>query len=317
MIQVIIPAYNCVDTIRNTLNSLVAQTQKRFFVLIVDDCSEEDLFPIYKEYKEKLNLNYYRLKENGGCAVARQRGLELSERFDHILFLDADDMLMPNAIEILNRESKINNADVIASEFIQQNKYGVDRVIKQDQGTTWLHGKLYKNSFLKENNIGFCTKIRVNEDGNFNTKVFNMTDKIYALPMITTIWIDNKNSITRGNNDFAAKSIPDYIRGQVDALNYLIDNQEWEKIEHTFINTIVYIYKFYEAALYNKFEVSKEILWELSLLLNRLPNEIWGDKKFNEKLSYALHDRSPVGEVYFEEETFTQFLDKIRWLYNE
>ena len=43
MINIIIPAYNCSSTLGRTLSSLVAQTDTSFEVIVVDDCSTEDI----------------------------------------------------------------------------------------------------------------------------------------------------------------------------------------------------------------------------------------------------------------------------------
>jgi glycosyltransferase involved in cell wall biosynthesis len=60
MINVIIPAYNCCLTLGRTLSSLVAQTDENFEVIIVDDCSTEDIKSIVDDYSNKLNITYIR-----------------------------------------------------------------------------------------------------------------------------------------------------------------------------------------------------------------------------------------------------------------
>lgn len=50
MINIIIPAYNCSNTLGRTLASLVAQTDQNFEVIIVDDCSVENIYFIVEDY---------------------------------------------------------------------------------------------------------------------------------------------------------------------------------------------------------------------------------------------------------------------------
>ena len=65
MLDIIIPAYNCKDTLPRTLGSIVAQTKKeKCIVTIVDDCSTEDLKPIIEDFKKYIKINYIKLKEN-------------------------------------------------------------------------------------------------------------------------------------------------------------------------------------------------------------------------------------------------------------
>ena len=94
MIDIIIPAYNAHNTIKKTLISICMQTVKdKINVYIIDDCSNEDYKEIINIFKDKINIKYYKLKENSGPGVARQYGLEHSNG-EYIYFLDADDMFM-------------------------------------------------------------------------------------------------------------------------------------------------------------------------------------------------------------------------------
>jgi glycosyltransferase involved in cell wall biosynthesis len=56
---IIIPAYNCAKYLPRALNSLVAQTDQNFNVVLVDDCSIEDIKSISDQYN-MLNLTYIR-----------------------------------------------------------------------------------------------------------------------------------------------------------------------------------------------------------------------------------------------------------------
>lgn len=69
--EIIIPAYNCMDTIKKALDSLVEQTNKNFTVLVIDDCSTQPIVSIIGLYKEKLNIRYIRNSCNVGCGMSR------------------------------------------------------------------------------------------------------------------------------------------------------------------------------------------------------------------------------------------------------
>ena len=64
MINVIIPAYNCSKTLGRTLASLVAQTDQNFEVIIIDDCSTENIKNIIDDYNNKLKIIYIRNENN-------------------------------------------------------------------------------------------------------------------------------------------------------------------------------------------------------------------------------------------------------------
>lgn len=308
MINIIIPCYNSTETLPKTLDSLVAQTQPRFFVTVVDDCSEENILSIVNDYEDKLNINYIRLTENGGPGVARQAGLD-NTICEYVMFLDADDMLMPQAIEVLNREVNKNKPDILISAFIQQNKYGIDRIVHSTEAATWVHGKVYNCSFLRNKNIHFPERLRINEDGAFNTMALNMTNNIYRTSVITVLWVDNKNSISRKNKNFKITCTPSYIEGQVYAFNFLLDNI---KIVENLPIGLVFIYNYYQVMDYNKLSLSDEAEKELGNFLLKVKNlGYFKDENFRKGIIKTLCDKKNTFNYdYFEKATFEQWLKK-------
>lgn len=308
MINVIIPCYNSSETLPKTLDSLVAQTQSRFFVTVIDDCSEENILSIVSDYEDKLNINYIRLTQNCGPGVARQAGLD-NTICEYVMFLDADDMLMPQAIEVLNREVNRNKPDILISAFIQQNKYGIDRIVHSTETATWVHGKVYNCSFLRENNIRFPEGLRINEDGAFNTMALNMTENIYRTSVITTLWVDNKSSLTRKDKNFAVNCIPSYVEGQVYAFNFLLENKG---IVKNLPLGLVYIYNYCQVIDYNKFPLSDKIEKELKDFLLKIKElGCFQNQDFIRSIIGTLCDKkNTFNYKYFEKVTFEQWLKK-------
>ncbi|WP_179022245.1 glycosyltransferase family 2 protein [Winogradskyella forsetii] len=109
LVSVIIPNYNGLEFIKETLNSVYKQTHKEIEVIVVDDGSTDGSF----EYLSKVDKPNFRLLKNpskGACA-ARNYGLSLATG-DYIQFLDADDLLDLNKIEaqlqqLSNDENKV------------------------------------------------------------------------------------------------------------------------------------------------------------------------------------------------------------------
>ena len=197
MIDIIIPAYNCSSTLSRALASLQSQTNQNFHVTLVDDCSTEDLTPIIQEYQKKLNLTYVRKEINEGPGLARQTGIDQSTG-EYLAFLDADDVLMPYAVETWSYMSPCNpDIDVFHSYFYEQSY--VDRnpaLLLHKEGFTWMHGKLYKASFLKKYGIRFHPELRHMEDSYFNSICTELGEcATISIPMY--IWINNPLSITR------------------------------------------------------------------------------------------------------------------------
>ncbi|WP_179004962.1 glycosyltransferase family 2 protein [Winogradskyella forsetii] len=109
LVSVIIPNYNGLEFIKETLNSVFQQSHKEIEVIVVDDGSTDGSF----EYLSKVDKPNFRLLKNpskGACA-ARNYGLSLATG-DYIQFLDADDLLDLNKIEaqlqqLSNDENKV------------------------------------------------------------------------------------------------------------------------------------------------------------------------------------------------------------------
>ncbi|TWJ26353.1 glycosyltransferase family 2 protein [Geobacter argillaceus] len=100
MISVVIPIYNRPDTLARALDSLVAQTNQNFEVLVCDDGSTEDVKSVALSYSDKLKLRYFWMKNSGGPAHPRNIGVANAEK-EWISFLDSDDWWCPDRIETI------------------------------------------------------------------------------------------------------------------------------------------------------------------------------------------------------------------------
>lgn len=91
LVSIIIPVYNAERFIKETIDSIIQQTYKNWELLLVDDCSKDTSANIIKEYIDKdERIKYIKLEQNSGAALARNRGIELSNG-RYVCFLDADD----------------------------------------------------------------------------------------------------------------------------------------------------------------------------------------------------------------------------------
>lgn len=96
-VSVIIPAYRCSSTLRQAIDSALIQ-EVPLEILVLDDCSGEDIEGIVKEYGEEPRLRYLKNEKNIGAAASRNRGVQLASG-DYVAFLDADDWWEPEKLE--------------------------------------------------------------------------------------------------------------------------------------------------------------------------------------------------------------------------
>ena len=210
MVNIIIPVFHSRETLPRALKSLENQTDRKFIVTIVVDGDGEKYEDITAA--TPLNTHLIYLDKNYGPGFARQYALDSTpEMFKWIMFLDSDDYLNPRAVEVLTYEAEHNNAEVVASSIIHEKVVGLSDIIPAEDGRIWVHGKIYSNKFLKENEIRFPST-DYNEDCLFNNLVFLKATRRFFVNEPLVIWKNNENSITRTANtkDRTLKSIRSY-----------------------------------------------------------------------------------------------------------
>lgn len=95
LVSVIIPCYNHAHFLGEAIESVLKQTYPYFEVIVIDDGSTDNSSEIATRYS---NVRCIR-QENQGLSGARNRGIRESKG-SYLIFLDADDRLLPNALEI-------------------------------------------------------------------------------------------------------------------------------------------------------------------------------------------------------------------------
>jgi glycosyltransferase involved in cell wall biosynthesis len=100
LFSVLIANFNNVKTIDNAIDSVFQQTFKNWEIVIVDDGSTDNSCDIYKKYEQDSRFKIFYNKKNRGCGYTKSQCVELAEG-DLCGFLDADDALSKNALEIM------------------------------------------------------------------------------------------------------------------------------------------------------------------------------------------------------------------------
>lgn len=153
----------------------------------------------------KFKAQFYYMDENGGPGVARQTGIDLAYS-DYVMFCDADDSLYDIGVlySIINL---INNSetppDIISTKWIEENINAETKelvYIPHEYDATWMHGNIYRKSFLEYNNIRFRDDLRIHEDSYVQAIAFARTTNIIYHNLTSYIWRHRDESIVRINN---------------------------------------------------------------------------------------------------------------------
>ncbi|HCO21075.1 MAG: glycosyltransferase [Cloacibacterium normanense] len=100
-ISIVVAIFNRKDELFELLNSLIAQTDKDFEVIIVDDGSFIDLLPTVETFKEMLNIQYFK-KPNSGPGLSRNYGANRAKN-DWLVFVDSDVIVEKDYIENIKK----------------------------------------------------------------------------------------------------------------------------------------------------------------------------------------------------------------------
>ena len=149
-VSVIIPAYNASRYLRETLDSVLAQTFRDYEVIVVDDGSTDETPSILKEYDGRIRI----LRQpNQGLAMARNSGAKAA-RGKWLSFLDSDDLWASSKLEVQLREAtgcviSYTNAVLFGEHLPREILYS--DVTPQHQGNVVEH--LLQNNFITASSV--------------------------------------------------------------------------------------------------------------------------------------------------------------------
>ena len=113
LVSVVIPCYNCVRFLAETLESVFCQTLQDFEIIAIDDGSTDDTATVIRSLGPKVRAEF---EPNRGASATRNRGTELA-RGEFIQYLDADDLLRTDALEKRVNALITTGADVAYSDW--------------------------------------------------------------------------------------------------------------------------------------------------------------------------------------------------------
>ncbi len=237
MISVCIPVWNVEKTIAATIQSVLNQSLNDFEIIVVDDRGSDDSIAIVKGFQNQPQGDKIRIiqhDENRSLGTVRNTCIE-NALGEYIIFLDGDDLLMPDCLQILLHEIETDEYDFvvgsvecryedqsIARELEAFNKYRLKKIElnthKEIVNYALLQGgiyipvwnKLYRRSFLVDNRIRAIDGI-FTEDEFFSFQVFLKSNKCKLIEKITYIHYKRRVKITNKTREHCIKKTQDYI----------------------------------------------------------------------------------------------------------
>ena len=99
LVSIITPVYNAESVIEKTITSVLNQSYQNWELILVDDCATDKSAEIIQRMAaSESRLKYYKLEQNSGAAVARNKGIEMANG-SYMAFLDADDYWLEDKLQ--------------------------------------------------------------------------------------------------------------------------------------------------------------------------------------------------------------------------
>ena len=228
-ISIIVPIYNCEKYLDDCLSSIRNQSYSNLEIILLNDGSSDASEKICLEHKKNDKRIKYLYKENSGAANTRNLGIEKATG-EYIMFVDADDYIDLDYIELLYKSLKSNNVDVVVSGFTTVDEKGI--LIKKhffDVKKDVLEFDEYIDTFInspyftcvkmlmKKNSIEkkFVTNLKYGEDMLFAYNILK-NNKLHYEKNCGYYYVQNVNSVTHNST---INSIEKYM----DDTKYLFD----------------------------------------------------------------------------------------------
>lgn len=206
LVSVIIPMYNVQKYIGKCIKSILQQSYSNIEVIAVNDCSPDKTMQVVQRLADKdCRVQFVNLLQNAGVSNARYQGL-LKANGEYIMFVDGDDYLPINAIQVLVEEAIRSGADVIEggmnrvlddvgllkrsyipSQLLVDHNELMDKYFISYFGVNilgvQLWGKLYKHTLIDKSEGLKPTSYKMGEDLMANIKMFPLISRYSRIPI--------------------------------------------------------------------------------------------------------------------------------------
>lgn len=217
LVSVVVAVYNVEKYLSQCLDSLVNQRLKEIEIIVVNDASTDGSANVISDYASKyLNIRALSCEKNRGLATVRNIGMAAAIG-EYVAFVDGDDWIDVRMCETMYRRAKLDDSDVLiadANVFYDDSKtFGpfFDQKIRQALDSTlrtrpftltdnprvlllepvaWT--KLYRRSFLQENNITFEDGMNSYEDICFHFTVLLKAKKLSLIDDALSFYRQNR-----------------------------------------------------------------------------------------------------------------------------
>ena len=203
VVSVVVPVYNVGKALNHCIKSLVNQRYRKLDILLVDDGSTDGSSALCDRWAAKDPRIRVLHRVNRGVSAARNAGMDAAKG-EWLMFVDGDDWLEPDAVEILmHRAFAWGSELVFCANWNDTSQEGVPSsrntafdidVQTRDDFITWFGklsdaayvrapwGKLFSMELVRRSGARFPEGVAVGEDSVFNFTVYALAERVSCVP---------------------------------------------------------------------------------------------------------------------------------------
>ena len=247
LVSVIVPVYNAERYICRCLESILSQTYRNTEIICIDDGSVDASSALLDGYQvnhpEVVRVVH---QQNSGVAAARNLGIQLA-RGMYLTFVDNDDWLDRDYIEVLVRSARLSDADIVCSGYRRPDIKGkvVCKVVPSSAtewgcylvGAAW--AKLYRTELVHDSGLSFLDT-RIGEDLYFTLPAIELSEHVEVISYCGYNWFWNVESVSNTCHKSSTGL------GFEDTLNKLLELMECKRVKltpiliHWFVRLVVW-----------------------------------------------------------------------------
>jgi O-antigen biosynthesis protein len=239
LFSIIVPVYNTPrDYLERCVASVKAQTFNNWQLILIDDASTTNIHTKIVSMSEKdARIEFLLLEKNQGISGATNEGLKCS-RGKFIVFLDHDDELFENSLEIiLNNMKEHPDTDIFYSDQVKIDRNGkqIEHFFKPDWSPVYMLGVMYVGHLLivrgtlAKNSNGFDHTFDGVQDYEFVLRLSEKTSQIVHIQEALYKWRAIPGSIAAASD---AKTNIDYLHQKAVEQHLLRLGRSWSVAQH-------------------------------------------------------------------------------------
>lgn len=229
-VDIFIPCYNAERFIKQTIESIQAQTYQDYRVMIIDDGSTDHSLDIIQDYAKKdSRVHVFQNDGNKGVAYTRNRGLEICDS-EYMAFMDADDIMpsyrLEHQIEYMDAHPE---CDVLSGNYQLMDESGnIGQIVQLGRkNAIQVYSALFFENVIANGTVVFRNRVIKNTGVCFNEELITLEDYDF--------WVQ---LMFKKLSFFIADEVWQYYRVVEDGLSRSNSSQSKRTVRNTSFNDI-------------------------------------------------------------------------------